>query len=329
MPFRVLALSVATAFFAACQSGPASATRREPVRAGAGDSSCSQIVLGQGLDLVVLGSGGPRSAGRAAASYLIAIRGIPRYLIDAGPGAFARLGETRLDAKQLDTVLLTHLHVDHAGDLPGLLKSRDLYGKEPLSFRIVGPAGRGLYPSTTTFVAQLFGSQGAFAYLPSFRNPIDLRASDLSVDLDAAPQVVLDEEGIRISAVAVDHADVPAVAFRVDFGGQSIVISGDLASKRGRIAELARHASVLVYDTAVLDPPGSEPEQYELHTPPRRVGLIATEANARLLVLSHLPPKVDDHRDEVLASVRGAFAGQVQFARDCLHLSLPSLPTVH
>ncbi len=53
-----------------------------------------------------------------------------------------------------------------------MVKSRDLDGKEPMSFRIVGPSGRGLYPSTSTFVGRLFGPQGAFAYLPSFRNPL-------------------------------------------------------------------------------------------------------------------------------------------------------------
>ena len=109
--------------------------------------------------LTVLGSGGPRSFGRAASSYVVSIDGAPRVLVDAGPGAFVRLGETQLDFERLDTVLLTHLHIDHAGDLPGFVKSRDLTYDRPLTFRIFGPAAGGPYPSTRAFVDGLFGAR--------------------------------------------------------------------------------------------------------------------------------------------------------------------------
>jgi len=73
------------------------------------------------LELVVLGSGGPGATGRAASSYLVLIEGVARIIIDAGPGSFARLGEARISLANTDVVLLTHLHIDHAGELPGLL----------------------------------------------------------------------------------------------------------------------------------------------------------------------------------------------------------------
>lgn len=285
-------------------------------------SRCADEKLSHGLELLVLGSGGPRSAGRAASSYLFAIDGKARILVDVGPGSFARLGESGLAADRLDVVLLTHLHVDHAGDLPALVKSRDLSAEGPVSVRIVGPTGRGAYPSTTTFVSRLFGKNGAYAYLPSFRNELRLDVSDVPVDLDAPPRPVfdIDIDGVRLMAVTVDHGDVPAVAYRVEHRGRSFVISGDLASKRGRIEELARGADVLVYDTAVLDPPGSPESLYELHTPPARIGEIAARAGVKTLVLGHIPPKVDAKRAEVLASIRRSFDGDVLFAADCMHV---------
>src|SRR3974377_1301805 len=76
------------------------------------------------LELVVLGSGGPGATGHAASSYLVMIDGTDRILVDAGPGAFVRLGETKLALAETDIVLLTHLHVDHVGELPGLFKAR-------------------------------------------------------------------------------------------------------------------------------------------------------------------------------------------------------------
>jgi ribonuclease BN (tRNA processing enzyme) len=284
---------------------------------------CANLALDRrGLELVVLGSGGPRSAGRAASSYLFTIDGTPRIVVDVGPGSFARLGEAGLSAERLDTILLTHLHIDHAGDFAALVKSRDLSSDDAVAFRIVGPTGRAPYPSTSEFVERLFGENGAYAYLPSFRNELRLERSDIAADLDAPPRRVFDVDGAAISAVTVDHGEVPALAYRLDRAGRSFVISGDLASRRGHLPELTRGADVLVYDTAVLDPPDSPDKRYELHTPPTRIGEIAARAGVKVLILGHIPPAVDANRDEVLRSVRRSFKGDVRFAEDCMHVSI-------
>jgi len=94
-------------------------------------------------ELVVLGSGGPRMVGRAASSNAIVLDGKARILVDAGSGAAVRLGEAGLDIEDLDTILLTHLHIDHSGDLPGVAKARGMIHQGPMTFRVFGPAGRG------------------------------------------------------------------------------------------------------------------------------------------------------------------------------------------
>jgi ribonuclease Z len=38
-------------------------------------------------------------------------------VIDAGPGAWSRLAAANIPGAKIDTVLLTHLHSDHIGDL--------------------------------------------------------------------------------------------------------------------------------------------------------------------------------------------------------------------
>jgi glyoxylase-like metal-dependent hydrolase (beta-lactamase superfamily II) len=72
----------------------------------------SKTVLAGSLALVVLGSGGPRPFGRAGTSYIVEVNGTPRILVDAGPGMFLRVGELNINLEQVDTVLLTHLHID-------------------------------------------------------------------------------------------------------------------------------------------------------------------------------------------------------------------------
>jgi ribonuclease BN (tRNA processing enzyme) len=274
------------------------------------------------FELAVVGSGGPSGFGRAASSYVIFIDGAARVLIDVGPGAFVRLGEMGVDLEALDTVLLTHLHIDHAGDLPGFVKSRDLSFDEPLTFRIFGPAGGGDYPSTTVFIHRLFGPQGAFAYLSKFRNDLRFIVTDLPTQPEAAVHELLHEEDLRVTSIAVDHDEVPAVAFRVEHVGRAVVVSGDLASKNDNLARIAAGADLLVYDTTVLDPPGSPKNLYDLHTAPQRIGEIAAAARVKSVLLSHLPPAVEKAHDEVLASVEATFKGDARFAEDCMRIDL-------
>ena len=146
------------------------------------------------LELVVLGSGGPGATGRASSCYLVLIDGTPRILVDAGPGAFARLGEAKLSLEKTDIVLLTHLHIDHSAELPGLFKARAVASSEPIIFNVWGPEGsRGsrraaYFPSTSRFLHLLFGPVGAFAYLSDFAAPITIRAHDISTQTQSRPK---------------------------------------------------------------------------------------------------------------------------------------------
>src|SRR5215470_10469172 len=104
------------------------------------------------LEVVVLGSGGPRAFGRAGSSYVVIVDGTPRILLDAGPGAFVRIGELQLDLEKVDTVLLTHLHIDHTADLAAFFNARSLTSDAPIVYRVFGPDGAGLFPKTSRFV---------------------------------------------------------------------------------------------------------------------------------------------------------------------------------
>ena len=319
----VLASSVVLfAFGAACAPRGAGESRPPAPPTLAAASTCTPSPGPARFGLVVLGSGGPRGFGRAASSYVVFVGGKARVLVDAGPGAFVRLGEMGVDFKALDMVLLTHLHIDHSGDLPGVVKSRDLSYDEPIAYRIFGPEGGGDYPSTTAFVDRLFGPKGAFAYLPKFRNELRFTVTDLPTRADAPIRELAREGDLRITSIAVDHDDVPAVAYRIEHAGHAVVVSGDLASKNDNLTRLAAGADLLVYDTAVKDPPGSPKKLYDLHTAPHRIGEVAAAAGVKALLLSHVPPDVEKAKESVLQSVKATYGGRVSFAEDCLRVDL-------
>lgn len=223
-----------------------------------------------------------------------------------------------------DLVLLTHLHIDHAAELPGLFKARAVSAGEPIVFTVWGPAGSeahppgAYFPSTTRFLDLLFGPQGAFAYLSAFAAPITIQAHDIALE-PPGPHVIWSERGLIIRSAAGHHGDAPAVIYRVDYAGKSMTFSGDIdAAGLASLRQIAHGSDLLVFNSVVLDPPGSPSVLYTLHSPPRAIGEVAAQAGVRAILLSHLSPAVEAMHDEVLASIHRGFTGPVSFAHDGL-----------
>jgi ribonuclease BN (tRNA processing enzyme) len=284
------------------------------------------------LELVVLGSGGPGATGRAGAGYVLLVDGTPRILVDAGPGTFVRFGEARLPIKDLDIVLLTHLHVDHVGELPGMIKARAVSVRSNINFRVFGPGGStsdtdddgqpaAHFPSTSHYIDLLFGKDGAFSYLHDFAGTVDFQVTDLSGG--DAPRVIVDDNGLMISAITGHHRDAPSVIYRVDYKGKSVTFSGDIdAHGHAALSRIAKGSELLVFNAVVLDPPNSPAVLYTLHTSPADIGKIAGAARVASLLLSHLSPVIDGAQDAVTASIRNNYQGQLKFAVDGLKIRL-------
>jgi ribonuclease BN (tRNA processing enzyme) len=295
------------------------------------------------VELLVLGSGGPGAVGRAASAYVLSIGGTPRILIDAGPGSFARLGEAHLDLDALDVVLLTHLHADHAAELPGIVKARAVSTGHPIPFEVFGPIGHPAhddvpaFPSTRRFIDLLFGSDGAFAYLKDFAAPVTFTVVEVPGPAarraapaapaahPARPEQIYHQDGVLITALPGHHGDAPSVVYRIEVQGRGIAFSGDIdASGLPALESLARGVDLLVFNSVVLDPPASPEILYTLHTPPSAIGEVAAHDHVGSLLLSHLSPAVDAHRDEVTASIARHYHGPITFASDGMRIPLAS-----
>jgi ribonuclease BN (tRNA processing enzyme) len=279
------------------------------------------------LEVQVLGSGGPRAFGRAGSSYIVLVDGTPRILLDAGPGAFVRIGELNIDLQRVDIVLLTHLHIDHSGDLAAFFNARALTSDGPIKYRVFGPDAAGLFPKTSRFVDLMVGNNGLFAYQKTFgaREAFDVR--DLAIDLNSGITKIVDEDGLVVEEIATHHGDCPSVAYRITYKRKSVVFSGDMdASALSNLVRLAKSADLLVFNCAVLDPPNSPSQLYELHTPPKKIGRAARESGVGSLLLSHIAPDVEESKTEVMNSIHASYAGPVEFATDRMRVSAEYLP---
>lgn len=217
----------------------------------------------------------------------------------------------------LDLILFTHFHVDHSGDFAALVKSSWFEDrKRPLP--VYGPAGNEFMPSTTEFVADMFGGpRGAYRYLSELLAPGEESSYKLqphTVAGTATPALRLREGGLAVSSVRVVHGAVPALGWRVELGGKAIVFSGDTNGSGGGLVELARDADMFVAHNAV--PEGATGVERNLHMPPSVIGQIAAGAHVKHLVLSHRMLRTLGKENETQAEIRKAYAGPLEFAND-------------
>ena len=136
------------------------------------------------MELIVLGSGGPRATGRGETSYIVSIAGVPRVLVDAGSGAFVEIGKLNLDLDKMDVVLLTHLHIDHSADLPSVFNARSLSADDPITYHVFGPDAGGEFPSTTKFLHLIFDRGGIYQYQRGFGVEETIDGKDLPTALN-------------------------------------------------------------------------------------------------------------------------------------------------
>ena len=272
----------------------------------------------------ILGSGGPRiNRDRASTGYLVWLGGQGKVLVDAGGGTFLRFGQAGGRLEDLSLIAISHLHPDHVSDLPALLWLSNLARKEPLP--IAGPAAGEVTPDFQTFLHRLFDEKsGAFPLLGG-----TLRGTGMGVPLDVKrvdtsklePVSVFEQSGITVTALAVPHANVPSLAYRVRTANGTIVFGSDQTGTNPHFVSFAKGADNLVMHLTIGA--GDTGPLNSLHASPSVVGQVARETNARQLVLSHIG---DFDLEAAVAEVKKSYAGPVSVGADlkCISTRLPS-----
>jgi ribonuclease BN (tRNA processing enzyme) len=284
------------------------------IATGKSDETCAR----SGVEVQVLGSGGPETSDkRASSSYLIWRDGRARVLVDIGGGAALRFGESEARIEDLDAILLTHLHIDHTADFPALLKS-SYFGERKRPLQVFGPPGNEGFPATSAYVADLFNpTRGAYRYLGDFLEGRDdgyeLRARDVTLR-PGEIRKIFNADGIVILATSVVHGSVPALAWRVEVDGRAIVFSGDTNGEGAGLKMLAKGADVFVAHNSV--PEGVTGAPRALHMPPSVIGQIAATAAVKRLVLSHRMLRTLGREEETQRFIAASYSGPVVFAND-------------
>jgi len=275
--------------------------------------------------LQILGSGGPIADDqRASSGYLLWQDNEARALIDAGGGVFQRFGAAGASLDALSLIAITHVHTDHAADLPALLKGAYFADRDrPLP--IAGPSGNARFPGLEPFLRRMFDAdRGAFAYLSGLLDGTGrlFRLDRRVVDHTARKPVrVLERDGLTVDAIGVHHGPVPSLAYRFDTGRQRVVVSGDQNLSTDGFIAFARGADVLVMPFAI--PQSAGPAARNLHARPSAIGRAAASADIGRLVLSHFMARSLRDLDAQVGLVREHYDGPITLADDLACVAMP------
>ena len=249
-------------------------------------------------EVTLTGTGVPHaSPGRAGPGTLVRTGGV-NLQFDAGRGTVLRLAEAGVRVGELDALLVTHVHSDHVSAVADVLLTRWVEGRVAGSgpLPVVCPEG-----ATARFLDRV---------LDAYDEDIALRIAHVGGDPPVVPRssFVAGPEpvrvwtapggGVTVSAVAVHHEPVDAVAYRVDGEDGVVVVSGD-TRVCAEVEALSSGADVLVHEacrrTALADVvAGTVLETiFSYHADTVELGAMAERAAVPHLVLTHLIPAPD------------------------------------
>ena len=277
------------------------------------------------LHVLLCGTGSPMPDLTRANACAAIIAGGHVVVIDAGPGSWARLAAAGVPAAAIDTVLLTHLHSDHIGDL-GELATQSWLGGRKVPLQVYGPPAPEPSMRVSNAEGEVLGAAGTEdavkGFAQAYNADADFRIAQGHelVPTEAARMIghdiarpgaeeavtVYDQDGLKISAFLVNHDPVePAYGYRIDYGGRALVVSGD-TKKVANMVRFSRGADLLVHEALnpdlvemlaeALDQTGNKRagtmarQVIEYHTTPVEVAEIAKEAGVPHLVITHMVP---------------------------------------
>ena len=198
------------------------------------------------LRIYVCGSASPLGMGQAQACIAV-VTPDHFYLIDSGAGSTQNINRLRLPTGRLQGLLLTHFHSDHIAEIYEV-NLGSWVNARPAPLTVYGPEG-----VQAVVKAINEGYRMDRLYRVAHHGEA-LLAPELGV-LAAQPisvGQVLQDGDLKITAYMAEHPPIhPAVGYRIDYRGRSVVVSGD-SNVSANTVEVADGADLLLHDALSL-----------------------------------------------------------------------------
>jgi ribonuclease Z len=207
----------------------------------------SPSVAFDGLKITLCGTSSPLPA-RGRAQACVAVETPDHlYIVDAGSGSAATAQLSGIPLGKLRGILLTHYHSDHISDIGDFNLNSWVAGR-PAPLQIIGPQGVSRIVEGLNITYELDRGYRVAHHGAELLDP------ELGILQSRTIEegVIMDEDGMKITAFEVSHPPIePAYGYRLDYGGRSLVISGDSLVTE-KIVELSDGADVVIHDAMAL-----------------------------------------------------------------------------
>ena len=266
--------------------------------------------LPDGLHLALCGTGSPFPDPTRAGPCSAIIAGDRLFIVDTGEGSARNLGYMGIPAAKIEAIFLTHFHSDHIDGLGPFMLQRWGVGTFQTPTPVYGPTGvdKVVDGFRAAYVLD-FGYRVAH-HSEKIMPPGGSGGKGMPFALPPVGQgdevVVLNDKGLKVTAFRVDHAPIdPAVGYRFDYKGRSVVISGD-TKKTPSVQAIAKGADILVHEALqpalvkILETEFADHTMHNMsqvmrdivnyHTTPEEAATQAAAAGAKELVLNHIVP---------------------------------------
>ena len=297
-----------------------------------------------GLYAGLCGSGSPLPDIHRVGACIAVLAGSHFFVVDAGEGSTRNVLLMNLPLIKADAILLTHFHSDHIADLGEMLLQRWAGGANQTPVDVIGPQGVERVVEGFNLAYRLDAGYRVAHHGPETMPPFGAggiaRPFALSAEPDASA-VVFDQDGVKITAFKVDHRPVkPAVGYRFDYKGRSVVVSGDTVYSES-LLEHSKGADVLFHEALNADmvqlmnenaglanSPSMGKVTHDIpsyHSTPEDAAQIASAAHVKHLIYYHIIPPLPSPilKKLFIGSAKKYFAGPITVGEDGLLVSLP------
>jgi ribonuclease BN (tRNA processing enzyme) len=257
------------------------------------------------MNVTVLGgSAAGASPGQGCSGYLVE-HGNTQIVLDLGPGTFPEL-RLHLDYRKLDAVVLSHLHLDHMLDVFALryaLAYNPVAAPAPMPLWV--PPGGWQF---LTDAARVFAGETA---ADAFYDVFVIREYDPDDALSIGPLTLRFRPTVHY---------VPCWAIRVSTSRDGDLFYSADTGPTADLLPLASGAGLVISEGTAKD---SDEESFASrgHLTPQEAGLLARDAGAQILLLTHLWAEHDPF--QALYEAESAFGGPVVLATRGIRLRIP------
>lgn len=300
--------------------------------------------LPDGLSVALCGTGSPLPDRHRAGPCSVVIAGKRIFVVDAGEGGARNIALMGIPNARIEALFLTHFHSDHIDGIGPMMLLRWTGGAATTPLPVHGPAGVEAVIAGFDAAYRTDNGYRTAHHGPKIAPPSGAGALAVPFALPApgASTVVLEEGGLRVTAFQVDHGPVkPAVGYRFDYKGRSIVFSGDTAPAASLVKN-AQGADLLVSEalqprmvnilTEALAAKGLANtaqitrDILNYHTTPEQAADMARAAGVQQLLLNHIVPPIPSRfaNPVFLGNAAQHFSGPITIGEDGMMFTLPA-----